>query len=615
MASERIGKVYEAVVKRCLSTLILQRRLTGTVKWNEIIAGHSVEPDLWLAGPAGNPTVVLLVTHSGASSASEKKFWRDIGEIAEFKIARPDPPIVGGILFENSIKHTLSLLEREILDFFSEVPTIDVHRSTIITTAVRQIAATKKKTKEFPIVLETLILDNPELQEAVDWLSDVLLETICSAEENQFWTVAKGRVDKRKDVVLRTANETAVRRGIAKLLIPPDPTVLVAGVRKHQEVPLPDYLWGYGIVTEQTAGWRTSDPDVVGVVKLLGEERVFQLVERYSSDARIRAVVKPLREAGTAMNTRYRFIDMNWAELCETSGLFHRLLETHADIEQKVFALATINARPGWLFLSLLSIVKAAGKTRQSFGYAGIVRAIGDLSEENKLQIAAQAVADHVGGDLSLRAPRTVEYGLRDWFYGSSRTNFSLRPFELYVCSLVMASRLSMLEQSKLVETFERAKQYESRDLVENVLVPFNTFQPLKTLLEHELTRRGVKYCRHQYYSSALREAVQTKTGTQINIRSGATEVVIAGKTLIRWISATNKGRDHKRKEFAGKGATLPIVWSAPRLRYVANDNIERLLLLVDGTFRDSDLELLIRLGWDRVFYPDEIELLISAIL
>jgi len=42
---------------------------------------------------------------------------------------------------------------------------------------------------------------------------------------------------------------------------------------------------------------------------------------------------------------------------------------------------------------------------------------------------------------------------------------------------------------------------------------------------------------------------------------------------------------------------------------------VEKLLLLLDGTWCDEDLKALLQSGWDDVFYPDEIDKLIKAIV
>ena len=42
---------------------------------------------------------------------------------------------------------------------------------------------------------------------------------------------------------------------------------------------------------------------------------------------------------------------------------------------------------------------------------------------------------------------------------------------------------------------------------------------------------------------------------------------------------------------------------------------MDKLILVVDGTWQQSDLDALVRAGWDEIFYPDEMEKLATAIV
>ena len=42
---------------------------------------------------------------------------------------------------------------------------------------------------------------------------------------------------------------------------------------------------------------------------------------------------------------------------------------------------------------------------------------------------------------------------------------------------------------------------------------------------------------------------------------------------------------------------------------------IEKLILVLDGTWRQNDLDSLLRAGWDEIFYPDEMDELAKAVV
>ena len=74
----------------------------------------------------------------------------------------------------------------------------------------------------------------------------------------------------------------------------------------------------------------------------------------------------------------------------------------------------------------------------------------------------------------------------------------------------------------------------------------------------------------------------------------------------IVWQSCTDSGRDHKKKELCGRAPGLRYHWNGKG--FVARPGIKKLVLLLDGTWRDEDLKALLRAGWDEIFYPDEMD-------
>jgi len=90
-------------------------------------------------------------------------------------------------------------------------------------------------------------------------------------------------------------------------------------------------------------------------------------------------------------------------------------------------------------------------------------------------------------------------------------------------------------------------------------------------------------------------------------------DVGLANKTLINWQSAHDSHTNDKKKELCGRAAGLRYHWNGKS--FVRRPGVEKLLLLLDGTWCDEDLKALLQSGWDDVFYPDEIDKLIKAIV
>jgi hypothetical protein len=81
---------------------------------------------------------------------------------------------------------------------------------------------------------------------------------------------------------------------------------------------------------------------------------------------------------------------------------------------------------------------------------------------------------------------------------------------------------------------------------------------------------------------------------------------------LIYWKSVTDAGKDHKRKELAGRARVLRFEVTAQG--FAERPEAKQLILVVDGTFNDRDLRVLSEAGWDQIFYPDEMDQLLQAI-
>lgn len=90
--------------------------------------------------------------------------------------------------------------------------------------------------------------------------------------------------------------------------------------------------------------------------------------------------------------------------------------------------------------------------------------------------------------------------------------------------------------------------------------------------------------------------------------------MAIVGHTLIKWQTAFANPRD-KRKELCGRAIGLRYSWDEEKQRFTPRKNIRKMILLLDGTWEQCDIDALIRSGWDEIFYPDEIDKLRSAIV
>ena len=84
MAGEKIGRFYEFLIVVAIEDALRQAGKNLEVHWNLPKGELMVQPDV-LVGDVDRPTIVLMVTRSGARRGWDKKFWRNVGELLDVR--------------------------------------------------------------------------------------------------------------------------------------------------------------------------------------------------------------------------------------------------------------------------------------------------------------------------------------------------------------------------------------------------------------------------------------------------------------------------------------------------------------------------------------------------
>jgi hypothetical protein len=149
----------------------------------------------------------------------------------------------------------------------------------------------------------------------------------------------------------------------------------------------------------------------------------------------------------------------------------------------------------------------------------------------------------------------------------------------------------------------EKLRGY-SENLIEAKLCTYRGFEPLRLLIEGAVPAVKLQAIRSCFGEKAALPGQATKT-----------TILRKKKTLINWQSASDAGRDHKKKELCGRAVALRYSWDGKAKKFIKRPNVEKLILLLDGTWKREDLLALARAGWDEIFYPDEMEKLAKAVV
>jgi hypothetical protein len=96
-----------------------------------------------------------------------------------------------------------------------------------------------------------------------------------------------------------------------------------------------------------------------------------------------------------------------------------------------------------------------------------------------------------------------------------------------------------------------------------------------------------------------------TSKASGFNSNDLSTEGLIINSTFMKWQSAYGSHATDKTKELCGRLAHIAL--SHKNNLFNVNNNIKKSILIIDGTFSEEEILFLLKSGWDRILYPDEL--------
>lgn len=242
-----------------------------------------------------------------------------------------------------------------------------------------------------------------------------------------------------------------------------------------------------------------------------------------------------------------------------------------------------------------------------------MARIVEDVARLATDPIHRRTVESILGRSPVWNAKRSIELGLTDWHSHPSQQAFSFTDDDLSRVSDAMSRRLTHCQPPDPVSDVSLLAAATVQVTLENKLLSYFKFDPLLLLLVDTLRKAGYQSVRPVGVITCFAEAAINR-GVRLDRRSGGTRVLRVGDCLIKWQSVSDAGRDHKKKELCGRAVGLRYTWDPLVGKYVQRPGVSKLMLVIDGTWRQSDLAALSRAGWDRIFYPDELDQLIDSI-
>ena len=575
MAGERIGKTDEAILKVVLDRLVRKGAIEGSVFWNEKPVNVVVEPDLTLGSDKDHPFAVFLITHSTTPNNSQMKCWRNLGELSDLKVSISPSPLVINIVFDSVIKEDLKNLQDAAFD--SQIIVGDEEFGRIITAWVIE------NDPQLPT-------DQYEKALFIDHLHDELLEGCLSVlssrvvlalnnhrpELDQLWQ----REEQRQIQPAPVARNTYLRLGFMKRL-------LIGDALQGNTIKIDDTEWvtGLGLIGPSIAGPRVIDSDLIWFLQTKYAEN-YQIIASYCMSVGFSQQLRKIRSY--ALMKAYGAYVADHIDSLATSEGMERCIRQQYENPAKELELPEQVEKPDtvWIYDFLTSFALVQG---QRFGYPDFSRH--SLSKEQ--YIGSIAIGDWCSRFLTS--------------YFTRKQNVNTPDSAIKYASVVMSEQLRGITASVVHELNDKIVSEFLQKEYQTSMPSHRGFEPLLAILisegivENANAKVNIKAC------------FAEKAG--LGGQAGKTPVVVVKNTLIKWQTATDAGRDHKRNELCGRAVGLRYSWNPETNEFEKRPGIEKMILLLDGTWRQKDLDALIKAGWDEIYYPDEIDKLKTAIV
>ncbi len=642
MAGETRGELAEAIAMVAVEEALRTLKSDEKVFWEETPDAAAIKPDVTTGHSKDHPTNVILVNASDSPKESEKKYWRNIGEIFDCKTRLDPQPTVIALFFKSEIKPELIKLTSALCDASHLVDRDPTHGPAVSEWLESHHAkAPSKKTEKEQLVREALNSRGANYDRvfaiAFRHLASVLAAKLFAHrnELDSLWELGRRDLLNRMGTQPRDARVTLLRRGLARWLVFDDATrarVSSAhyrgrGVPKDQ---VPAYAPLLGMLKISLAGGviPSDSGGAQDMVSTAGSD--LRLVAQFFRDAaqqdpvkahfaleaalvdmpeEMRRVAGRLREVPMQVASWHAYALAQWKTLTTAEGLLRALNRCAADPSMDGELSIREDFEGNWLYEHLIAILRANSGRNNDFGYGAMVAHFKSQQAHPEFVRFLRKVVrglDSAGARSAERwmqktLPRSAEPGRRgfqDWLAGKK----DVSQIVVAAFAYALASKLASVDGASALAlpSIVAAHSYG----LWNKLLTYQDFEPLPALVSTACASKVTRVAARTVMADLADRAVQD---------AGTMPALAFQGGLVCWKSVTDAGKDHKRKELVGR---------ARALRFMKKDrgfgvraSAAKLLLVIDGTFNSADIGVLLQSGWDEIFYPDEMDKLVKAIV
>lgn len=596
MADEFKGKVYEIL------TLIAIKKYSALIGneedifWNIPPKCINVECDFTIGKSSEIPRILYQVTHTVAGSASQKKFWRNIGEFVDARIAFGENLHIVSIMFDSIQKRDLADISDVVFDGVLEVDR-QSYGQDIIDLALYFEA--KYKDEKTPLLQKAVRIEQEiALGKGIDAVKQYAEDITRISRSNNTssklgWYNAYCQYNSRRVFSrIPQRRETYLRRGLGRLMpIDDEQTVkelLNTSRRKSAITELPSFLidlqlyketiTGYVITEKIKRGNQVKPNELLRVVDYFDNDTLIEIWNKQKS-VTDQFSMSCQEVASSAYKGYSDFVVRMYTSLCTVEGMKKALADCYTN--PSIVLNVPIENIPSpvwkpWLFDYLMTIIKAHTGKQQGYGYSKLV----------------------IDAGLYVPGKRSVlDFVLPKY---NNRTKM-LEEVVLQGVASALATKLKGIGIDWISSNHELVSAYYLQGLFEDKIYKTDAFDPILELLKKQIPGLEI-VSRHVTTLSELSSA-----------SSSTCYVAQVKDTIIMWQPGYDSHCNDKFKELMGRIGMLRTTYCNGKV--LERTGIERYLLILDGTWNQRHINCLHRAGFDGIFYPDEIDILKEAIV
>jgi hypothetical protein len=559
VAGERRGKCVEGLT---IIALQEQYRQRFTMELWDAPHGELLwKPDVLCR--VDDRRILLLVTYSGSETHSKEKFWRNLAEAIDAKLALGKDLLAIPVIFKARMRRKLADATQQLLDGCIEVTDNGV-------TSVPNIRSLQNMPDGERISVLRAEYWNTLSTAEQSLLAGLLSSAINGSQPSRLCLMYERLGELRTQIAHPPPRDRSIHDAVVKLAVmsPGDLSDVFAG--RPIRVDGNDDIALYKRTGVMPGGiLREISPDIPKAVAAIGVPAVRDLLERAITPTG-KAALATLRQI-PALEHQFEYVKANLAKLRTPAGMQAALLATFNDPvgTMRAYYPSYVGGAGCWLFTFVKNLLSAAN-ARQGQEWieevserCGVMRSILVGLHFPKFERGEALPPSHVMEHLS--------------------TVLSER---LDTC----ASRVPKIGLKIIDEIID--VNYGNRLAAHGVPTVWH-------LVKRHLDGLGLSW-REELVPSVVSEFCG------LDRKTGSTRYLRAGGVLIHCKLLTEDGRDHKVKELFARSAFTKLAYNRVG-GWRKRPNVSKLVLVLDGQVRSEDLDRLSNGWWDHVAYVDEL--------